>query len=217
MIDPLVPFVSVGPRGVLRRLAMGMLLAGLGACATSPPVDAQWSDPQLAAHSGLLRGDKVLIACNTPDVTLRQICLDQVAGELVARGATPVTMPADMPMMMDRPIDEQLLAAAGRLGAKAVFVAVLAPATAEANQGFSLGIGGFGFGRNSAVGVGVAVPVGGGTVTTGFLLNGRVLDVATGKLVWTARAVSTPSSDINAQLGQLSKSVLGSAETAGLF
>lgn len=213
-----IPLHRSAPAPSFRRIAACGLLAALGACATVPAVDAQWTDPALGVHSGLLRGGKVLVACNTVDVTIRQVCQQQVANELVARGGTPVFVPGDAPpMVMDRPIDEQLLAVAARVGAKSVFIASVAPANADVSQGFSLGIGGFGFGSSSAFGLGAAVPVGGGAVTTGYLLNGRVLDAANGKLVWTARAVATPSADINAQLAQLSKSVLGSAETAGLF
>jgi hypothetical protein len=80
-----------------------------------------------------------------------------------------------------------------------------------------LSLGGIGFGRHSAGGVGVSVPVGGGQVSTGYSANGRVTDVATGRLMWSARASTPPSGDVNAQIAELSKAVLDAAGQAGLF
>ncbi len=189
----------------------------LAACAGSPQLAAQWTDPQLGAQSGFLRGGRVLVACDAADVTIRQLCQDRLAGEVVARGATPVFAAADTPIAADRAVDGQLLSAARSAGAKAVMVLTIAPALTDASPGFSIGIGGFGFGRSSAVGVGVTAPIGGGRVTTGYSANGRVTDVATGRLVWSASASTAPSADVDAQLGELSKTVLGAAEKSGLF
>jgi hypothetical protein len=85
------------------------------------------------------------------------------------------------------------------------------------SQGVTLSIGGFGFGRSSAGGVGVSAPIGGGQVSNGYSANGRVTDVASGRLMWTARASAPPSGDVNAQLADLSKTVLDAAGKAGLF
>ena len=79
------------------------------------------------------------------------------------------------------------------------------------------GIGGFGFGSRSGGGVGVGIPVGGGRVSTGYSANGRVTSVADGRLVWTAKATTPPSSDLDAQLSELSKAVVDAAATSGLF
>jgi hypothetical protein len=189
----------------------------LGACASTPQLDAQWTDPQLGAQSAFLHGAKVLVACDAYDAVLRQICQDQVASEVVARGATPVFAAPDTPLATDRAVDGQLLPAARGAGAKALFVVTIAPAVADVSPGFSIGIGGFGFGRHSAVGVGVEAPIGGGRVTTGYSANGRVTDVASGRLVWAARAATAPSPDVNAQIGELSRTVFGAADKSGLF
>ena len=85
------------------------------------------------------------------------------------------------------------------------------------SQGVSIGIGGFGFGRHSAGGIGVSAPIGGGQVSQGYAASGRVTDVASGRLMWTARASAPPSSNINEQFAELSKSVLDAAGSAGLF
>ena len=189
----------------------------LAACASTPQLDAQWTDPSLGAHSSLLRGAKVLVACDAFDVAVRQVCQDQLASEVVARGATPVFVAANTQLLTDRALDNQLLPSARTADAKAVLVVTLTPASADVNSGPSFSIGGFGFGRGSAVGVGVSAPLGGGRVTTGFAANGRVTDVSTGRLVWTASAAAPPSADLSAQFAALSKVVLDSAEKAGLF
>ena len=195
-------------------LAAAVLLT---ACASTPQLDAQWTDPSLGAHSSLLRGARVLVACDAFDVAVRQVCQDQLASEVVARGATPVFIAANTQLLTDRALDSQLLPSARTANAKALLVVTLTPASADVNPGPSFSIGGFGFGRSSAVGVGVSAPLGGGRVTTGFAANGRVTDVSTGRLVWTASAAAPPSADLSAQFGALSKVVLDSAEKAGLF
>ena len=202
-----------------RHLAIAAALAAivLAGCAAPPQLAAQWTDPQLGAQSGFLRGGRVLVACDAADVTIRQLCQDRLASEVVARGATPVFVGPDTLIATDRAIDGQLLPAARSVGAKALLVLTIAPALTDVSPGFSIGIGGFGFGRSSAVGVGVAAPIGGGRVTTGYSANGRVTDVGTGRLVWSASASTAPSPDVDAQLGELSKTVLGAAEKSGLF
>ena len=199
---------------LVRPLAAGVALLIAG-CATSPSLDAQWSDPSLGP--GLLHGARVLVACDAAEVVVRQICQDQLASEVVARGATPVFLAPGFPIANDRSVDAQILPAARDAGARALMVMTVAVAVNDVGPGFSVGIGGFGFGRHSAVGVGVEAPIGGGRVTSGYSANGRVTDVTSGRLVWTAKATAPPSSDVNAQMGELSRSVLGAADRAGLF
>jgi hypothetical protein len=187
----------------------------LAACASTPQLDAQWSDAALGPN--LLRGARVLVACDAAELVIRQICQDQLAGEVVARGATPVFVAPEFAVATDRSIDPQLLTAARSADAKALLVMTVAVAINDVSPGFTLGIGGFGFGGHSAGGVGVSAPIGGGRVTSGYSANGRITDVTSGRLVWTAKATAPPSSDINAQMGELSKAVLGAADKAGLF
>lgn len=196
---------------VAATLAAGLLAA----CASSPQLDAQWRDPGLG--SNFLRGARVLVACDAYEVVIRQICQDQLAGEVTARGATPVTVPPATALFTDRSIDAQLLSAARDARASAMLVMTVAVAVNDVSPGFSIGIGGFGFGRHGGVGVGVDAPIGGGRVTSGYSANVRVTDVANARLVWTAKATSPASSDVGAQMGELSKAVLGAADKAGLF
>nr|HET7860237.1 hypothetical protein [Caldimonas sp.] len=192
------------------------LVAALAAgCASAPQLDAQWSDA--AAAPGLMRGARVLVACDAAELVVRQICQDRLASEVAARGATPVFVPPETPIATDRSIDAQLLPAARETGAKALMVMTVAVAVHDVSAPVQIGIGGFGFGSSSSVGVGVSAPVGGGRVTAGYSGNGRVTDVANGRLVWTAKATSPPSADVNAQMADLSRLVLGAADKAGLF
>lgn len=201
----------------LRALSAAAVVvaAGLLAGCASPQLDAQWRDPGL--ESNFLRGARVLVACDAFEVVIRQICQDQLASEVTARGATPVFVPPGVAIAPDRPVDAQLLPVARVAGAKAMLVMTVAVAVNDVSPGFSLGIGGFGFGRGSGIGLGADVPIGGGKVTSGYSANGRVTDVANGRLVWTAKATSPASSDVNAQMADLSKAVLGAADEAGLF
>jgi hypothetical protein len=196
--------------------AFGAVVATLlVGCASTPQLDAQWSDASLGA--GFLRGARVLVACDAYEVVVRQICQDQLAAEVVARGATPVFLAPGYPVATDRSVDAQLLPAAREAGAKAMMVMTVAVAVQDVSQPFQIGIGGFGFGSSGSAGVGVSAPVGGGRVTSGYSANGRLTEVLTGRLVWTAKATAPPSSDINAQMSDLSKLVLGAADKAGLF
>ena len=98
-----------------------------------------------------------------------------------------------------------------------MIVMTVAVAVQDVSQPFQIGIGGFGFGSSGSAGVGVSAPVGGGRVTSGYSANGRVTEVSSGRLVWTAKATAPPSSDINVQMSELSKTVLAAADKAGLF
>jgi len=194
-----------------------VVLLGLAGCASAPQRQAQWTDPAIGAQSQFLRGEKVLIACDAFDVALRRTCEDQFRVEVLARGATPVMVPAGTVLLNDRELDGQLLASARTLGAKAVFTMTLTPATSSAGSGVSLGIGGFSFGGGGGGGIGLSVPVGGGGWATGFAANGRVTEVSSSRLVWTATLVAAPSTDLNAQFADLSRSMLDTAQSAGLF
>ena len=199
------------PRGA----SIAVLAALVAGCASAPQLDAQWSDA--SAAPGLLRGARVLVACDAAELVVRQICQDRLASEVAARGATPVFVPPETPLMTDRSIDAQLLSAARETGAKGLMVMTVAVAVHDVSAPISIGIGGFGFGSGGSVGAGVSAPVGGGRVTAGYSGNGRVTDVSSGRLVWTAKATSPPSADVNAQMADLSRLVLDAAGRAGLF
>lgn len=196
--------------------AVVVAVAGLAGCATTQ-VDAQWRSVELPA--GYLRGATVLISCETGEEVIKRICEDQLGADLRARGvrvlvAARGALPAAAPVGAT---DAHYLPLARENGAKAVFSVSVGLASQAVSQGVSVGIGLGGFGRGVGGGLGVSAPIGGGQVSQGYAANGRVTDVASGRLMWTARASSPPSSDVNQQISELSKSVLDAAGTAGLF
>lgn len=205
-----------GSSRAARLVAVAAAIAALSGCATNP-VDAEWRDPQLAASANVLRGARILIACQAAELVVQQICQDQLAAEVVARGATPVTAPPQASMAPDRA--DAWLPAARSVGARAVMLMTVGVALADVGpgSGFSFGIGGFGFGRRGGVGIGAGVPIGGSLVTSGYSANGSVTDAATGRLLWAAKATASPTSDVNAQMATLSRAVVGAADKAGLF
>lgn len=204
-------------------MAAGVLAASLLAlagCATSA-VNAQWSDPQFAGQT--LRGAKVMVACQAVDMTLRRVCADRSAAKLSALGAVPLLAPDAGDAVANAPPDNALLLQAARdAGAVALLNTTVAPEVAVASPGpsFGIGIGGFGGGYRSGggVGFGMSAPIGGaGSVATGYGANASLTDVASGRLMWSARATAPPSSDVGQQLTTLATVLLDSARQAGFF
>ena len=206
-------------KAALLSFATGIVVAAsLAACSSSPQREAQWIDAGLGRQSQLLRGAAVLVACDVYDAALRRICEDQVSAELRARGARAISLPVGVVPLNDRELDAQLLPSAVAAGAKALFVMQMTPATRGGSSGASLGLGGFSFGGNSGVGVGLGLPIGGSdSGSTGFAASGRVTEVSSQRLVWTATFIAPPSANLDAQFKQLSSAVMDAASDAGLF
>ena len=197
--------------GIVGMAAL-VLLAG---CA-STMLEAQWADAQLPPR--LLRGAQVMVVCEAQDVAIQRLCQDQVVAGLAQRGAMPVALPETINVpLAQAAIDPQVLQAARNAGAKAVFSVVVGVAAQAVSPGLSISLGGFGFGSNVGGGIGVSAPIGGGKVNSGYSANGRVTEVAGGRLLWTARATAPPSSNVTAQLTELSATVLTAADKAGMF
>ena len=199
-----------------RSFAVAAIAAATFAGCATTQVDAQWRSVELPA--GYLRGATVLVSCETGEEVIKRICEDRVMADLAARGVRPVlAAPGTVAAIQPGVPDMQYLPAARDSGAKAVLSVTVGLSSQSVSQGVSIGIGGFGFGRNMGGGIGVSAPIGGGQVSQGYAANGRVTDVASGRLMWTARASSPASSDVNQQFTDLSKSVLDAAGSAGLF
>lgn len=194
-----------------------VLLAAVAGCSSAPQREAEWTDPALQAQPRFLQGEKVLVACDAYDLAIRQICQQRLVREVTAAGASPVSLPSGTVLLTDRELDGQLIASAAEAGAKAVLTVTLTPASSNAGSGVSLGIGGFSFGRGGGGGIGLGIPIGGGSTATGFAANGRVTDVRSNRLMWTATAVAAPSADLEGQFTELTRSLLDSARKAGVF
>lgn len=213
-----------GPK--LRAFAARVITVALAASAlslvgcASTKLDAQWVDPQFKGRS--LRGTKVFVVCEATDVVIKHVCQDQVAAQLSAVGATPVKGPeTDNSTPAPQPVADPYLPAAREAGANAVLSTAVTPDATVVNPGPSIGfgIGGFGGGGGAYRGgsVGMSVPVGAGQVTTGYAANTTLTDVASGRLMWTAKATTPPSKDIKMQVTDLAKAVLDGAKKEGFF
>lgn len=209
-----MPSLSHFRRPLSRAFVASASLVALVGCATTA-IDAQWRSTELP--NGYLRGSLVMVNCETSELVLQRICEEQISSDLAARGATPVVAAQGAAAVPQGGADAQALPAARGSGAKALFSVTIGVASRSVSQGMTIGIGGFGFGGSSGGGVGVSAPIGGGQLSTGYSASSRVTDVASGRLLWTARASAPPSSDVNAQLAELSKTVLDAASKAGLF
>jgi hypothetical protein len=204
-------------RALLLWVLAALLLAG---CASSR-INAQWSDRQFAGQPP--RGAKVLVACQASEPTLRRICADQMAARLAALGALPLLAP-DSSDAADAaaPNEAALLQAARQAGAVALLRTQLAPEVVAVAPGptIGIGIGGFGGGYRSggSVGFGMSAPLGGaGPAETGYAATASLTDVASGNLMWSARASAPPSQDVARQLAELATLLLDAARQAGFF
>ena len=192
-------------------IAPAILLASsalfIAGCATTR-VEAEWRDPQFTG--GSLRGAKVLVVCDAKEVVVKRICEDEVAAQVAASGATPVTGPETADLAVGPPpANDRTLAAARKAGAKAILGSTIAPDATVVSPGPSVGFGFGGFGGSrgwgSGVGLGVGVPVGPAQVSTAYAADMVLTDVDTVRVVWTSKVTTPASQDINAQLSELAK------------
>ena len=205
----------------LASLALGLWM--LGGCA-STQLGAQYVDPQLPKQ--VLRGAAILVVCEAVEPAVKLICESQLSGQLLLLEVRPLT---DSTLVNPTPGREpsagQYLPAARAAGARAVFSATLAPdySMVNAAPSFSIGIGGFGgsggYRGGSAVGggVGVTLPVGGAPGVSGMAAIGAIVDVASGRLMWSASATTPPGADAASQIAEVTRALNVAAQQAGLF
>lgn len=219
---------SAMPRRAAWRLrtgmASGVVLAAAGCAAPSTQLGAQYVAPNASAEA--LRGATVLVVCDAAETAIRMICESQVSAQLLAAGTRPIT---DAKLVSPTPGREApagaYIAAARAAGAKAVFSTTLAPDYTVVSSGptFSFGIGGIGgsggYRGGSAVGggVGVTLPAGPATAATSLGAIGSIVDVASGNVMWSAKAVVPPAADPAAMVAEAARALVGAARDARLF
>lgn len=218
---------SVRRRATVRLVSSALVLLLVAGCA-STQIGAQWVDPQYAKQS--LQGTAVLVVCEAQDTTLRLLCESKFAARLAALGAKPMSestqvgaAPAGVAPPSATPGGEAnstaLRAAAKEAGARSVLQVSLRPdySAPNATPSFSFGIGGFGGSRSGVGGgVGVAVPVGAAS-GAGMAGSSTLVDVASGRVIWSARATAPASSDMSAQVDELAAVSINALQQAGLF
>lgn len=194
----------------------------MAGCATTQ-VNVQWSDPEFAGRS--LRGEKVFVLCDAPDIAIRGICHDQVAAQVRASGALPVISPDAGLTVGPPPANDKTLAAARAAGAAAILGSTIGRDVTVVDRGGSLGIeiGGYSstYGRGGSTGTGgsvdVGLPIGGGQAATGYAANMVLTDVATVRVMWTGKITTPASQNVNAQIGELARVGVEAARAAGFF
>jgi hypothetical protein len=61
------------------------------------------------------------------------------------------------------------------------------------------------------------MPVGATQGGTGLAAVGSILDVASGRVMWTAKATTAPAADPSAQVAKVTKALAEAARQTGLF
>lgn len=206
-----------------RRLAGAIGLLFLGGCA-STQLGAQYVDPQFPRQA--LRGAPILVVCEAPEPAMKLICERQISTQLAQLGARPLTDPRLVnPTPGHEPPAGHYLPAAQAAGARAIFSTTLTPDYWQANpmSSFSIGIGGWGGsggyygGSGVGGGVGVTMPVGAAQGGAGLAALGAVIDVASGRVMWTAKATTSAAPDPSTQVSEVTKALADAARQTGFF
>ncbi len=206
---------------VFRLSALALVACTLAACATTK-MDAQWSNPEFAGKS--LRGQSMLVVCQSRDFTTQAVCEDQAASQLETRGIKTVKFAVVSPGAP--PVPEAVEAAAKRADVRAVYRTAVSTYMPAVNSGPTIGIGVGGFGgsggygggyRGGGVGGGVSFPVGGGAVSEAYASDTSIIDVSTGKLMWSGRATGPTGSDTTSQLADLTRVTFEALAGSGLI
>jgi len=61
------------------------------------------------------------------------------------------------------------------------------------------------------------VPVGAAQGGTALAAIGSIIDVASGRVMWTAKATTPPVADASAQIAEVTKALLEAVRQTGLF
>lgn len=199
--------------GLTIAAAAGALM--LSACATTS-MDAQWTNPDYSGRN--VRGGTVLVACEAEDLTLQRICEDQLAAAVSARGAK-ATLNSQLSAPTAPPAgNDPYLAAAKRIGARAVVRMTLSSGQPVAvNSGPSIGIGiGGGSGRIGG-GAGIGFPIGGSRVSQAYAAETALIDPSNGATMWSGRASSSTAQSSTEQISELAQTTVEALQGTGLL
>ncbi len=208
-------------RTSLARLVAALGLAAMAAGCATTQLNAEWRDPTFTA--GSLKGGRVLVVCRAPDEAVRRACEDQWASLLGAQGIAPLrsySIPG-FPWASGDSTEEMMTAARARGVAALAGMSLMPTGATMVTPGTQVGVGvsgggyrggGFGIG-----GIGISFPVGGATATQGLGASSSFIDVASGRLVWSGRAITPASSDLLAQVGALARVTIEAMLKAGVI
>ena len=202
----------------LSLCVLSTLGAFLAASCASTKIPAQWSDPAFANRP--LHGAKVLVVCEAEEPAIQRICQDAVASRMSASGVEPlIVSPAQQPVSAR---NDGALGAAREMGAKAVFVAKVTRDASVIGSSTRIGIGvgtsvGVGSGTVVGGGVGASAPVGNTRIDTAYGASMVLTDIATGRMMWTMKATTPASQNVDAQIRELAKVGVEEAQKAGML
>ena len=203
-------------------LAAGLVTLTLVGCATTQ-MKSEWRDPKVAV--ALLKGQQVLVVCQSRDQSLRRICEDQWAMRLQRAGVAGIQSYALPQFPADgMASDEEIRSAAERVGASAVAsvqlalddLAVVNPAP-QVGIGVGAGSGGYRTGGFSVGGLGLSFPLGWPTAAQGMVCNAAMLDAASGAVFWSGHATAPPSGAQAGQVAELTQLMIDALLRAGLL
>lgn len=206
-----------------RRLAAAIGLLCLSGCAPTQ-LGAQYIDPQFPKQA--LHGATILVVCEAPEPVIKLICESQISSQLAQLGTKPMNDSKLVnPTSGNEPPGGHYLQAAQAVGARAVFSTTLTPDYGQVKpmSSLSIGIGGWGGsggyygGSGVGGGVGVTMPVGAAQGAPGLAAVGSIIDVASGRVMWTAKATTSPAADASTQVAEVTKALAEAARQTGLF
>ena len=187
----------------------------LSACATTR-MDAQWTNPDYQGRN--VRGASVLVACEAQDLTLQRICEDQLAAAVAARGAKPTLNSQLSPASSPPAGNDPYLAAAKRVGARAIVRMTLnygQPVAVDSGPSIGIGIGG-GSGRIGG-GAGIGFPIGGARVSQAYGAETALIDPSNGATMWSGRASSSTAQNVTGQITELAQTTVEALQGTGLL
>ena len=191
-------------------LAVAALL--LAACA-SIRFDAEWSNPEL---SGYKIGGKVLVVGLTRDDTLRRLYEDALTAQLTARGTGAVQGYESIVGPPSQDGNRPILQAARRAGAVALLTSavvgrehverVIADPFPRRNGFFDAWYGDYWPYVHSQV-----------LVSERYVIGTSLTDVASGKVIWSARTSVEASDNPAREINALAKAIVENLAARGFF
>lgn len=197
------------------RVSISAAALLLTACATTH-MDAQWTNPDYSGRN--VRGGSVLVACEAQDLTLQRVCEDQLAAAVSARGAKATLNSQLAAAPVTGTGTDPYLAAAKRVGARAVVRMTLnsgQPVAVDSGPSIGFGLGG-GSGRFGG-GAGLSFPIGGSRVSQAYAAETALIDSATGATMWSGRASSSTAQNATAQITELTQATIEALRTSGML
>ena len=202
--------------------AAGLFTLALAGCATTE-MRSEWRDPNVAG--AVLKGQQVLVICQSRDHSLRRICEDQWTMRLQPTGVAGIQSYAIPQFPADGMAgNEEIRSAAGRVGAFAVASVQLAPddlavvnPAPQVGIGVGGGSGGYRSGGFSVGGLGLSFPIGWPTAAQGMTCSVAMLDAASGAVFWSGSATAPPSGAQAGQVAELTQLMIDALLRAGLL